>query len=108
VATAGLRERPPPYGDGVSWLGALWRVLGVLGEVGPYGLLVGTAMAAGLLVAAFVAARVLRQAVAGQPGLVTGRVLRQRAERVGVPRDRDPDAAGRPRPRAPAAVRAAA
>lgn len=108
MATAGPVAAPPPYGDGVSWLGALWRVLGVLSEVGPYGLLVGTAMAAGLLVAAFVAARVLRQAVAGRPGPITGRVLRQRADRAGVPRDRDPDAAGRPRPRAPAAVHAAA
>jgi hypothetical protein len=92
----------------VTWLGALWRVLWMLSEAGPYGLLVGTAVAAGLVMAAFLAARAPRQAVDGRAVLVTRRGLRQRAERVGVPRHRDPDAAGHARPRAPAAVLAAA
>jgi hypothetical protein len=92
----------------VTWVGALWRVLGVLSEAGPYGLLVGTAVAAGLVLVAFLAARAPRQAVDGHAVLVTRRGLRQRADRVPVPRHRDPDAAGHARPRAPTAVHAAA
>jgi len=35
------------------------------------------------------------------PAPVPARAIRHRARSVGVPRHRDPDAAGRPRPRAP-------
>ncbi|MFF3864906.1 DUF6412 domain-containing protein [Micromonospora sp. NPDC001898] len=60
-----------------------------------------------LLAGAAVAAAVL---LAGRPGLAAGPParaarhgagLRERARRRGVPRQVDPDAAGRPRPRAP-------
>jgi Family of unknown function (DUF6412) len=89
----------------VTWLGALWQVLGVLAEVGPAGLLAGTAaVASALLVAALAALIVLRRALAGPGPAVACRALRDRANRIGVPRHRDPDAAGRPRPRAPSAA----
>jgi hypothetical protein len=93
----------------VTWLGAVWRVAGVLGESGPAGLLAGTAVVAGLLLAAFLAARQVR-AGAGTPSvpLPTRRALRAHAGRTGVPRHRDPDAAGHARPRAPSAAHAAA
>jgi hypothetical protein len=92
----------------VTWLAVLWRVLGVLIEAGPAGSLVGTAVAVGLLAAAFLAAQELRQVHPGGES-VTRRGLRARAERIGVPRHRDPDAAGHARPRAPTtAVHAAA
>lgn len=42
------------------------------------------------------------------PARVRGRALRERARQAAFIRQRDPDAAGRPRPRAPGAARAAA
>ena len=91
------------------WLGALWHLLGVLTDVGPTGLLAGTAAAAGLLLAAVLAVRVLLRRVGAASGpRATRRALRERAHRTGVPRHRDPDASGRSRPRAPTAVPAAA
>jgi hypothetical protein len=94
----------------MTWLAALWHVLGVLVDAGPAGLLAGTAAVAGtLLVAALAALVLLRRALAGRRvQALTGRALRERSGRIGVPRHRDPDAAGRPRPRAPSAVLAAA
>jgi hypothetical protein len=82
---------------------ALWHVLGVLltGDTSPAGLLAGAAALALLLVAA-VAVRALLHRRAGlpRPWARLGRRLRGAA----VPRYRDPDAAGRSRPRAPTAV----
>jgi hypothetical protein len=92
----------------VIWLGAFWRLVGVLTEIGPAGVLVGTAVAAGVLLAAMLAVRVLCRAASGSGPLVTRRVLRAQADSVGIPRHRDPDASGRPRPRAPTAALAAA
>ncbi|GAA5178974.1 hypothetical protein GCM10023322_07490 [Rugosimonospora acidiphila] len=97
------------YRGGVIWFGALWHVVGVLIDVGPSGLLVGTAAATGILLTAMLAASILlRRVVADSCPGVTRRVLRQHAQRTGIPRHRDPDAAGRSRPRAPTAVLAAA
>ncbi|GII25080.1 DUF6412 domain-containing protein [Planosporangium mesophilum] len=87
------------------WVGSLWHLVGVLTEVGPTGLLVGT----GVLLTAILAARVLLGRVVADPRpQVTGRVLREHAERTGIPRHRDPDASGRSRPRAPTATLAVA
>ncbi len=92
----------------VTWFDALWHLLGVLAEVGPASLLAGTA-AAGLLLAAALALRVLVRCLVAGPGpRITRRILRDRAGCPGVPRHRDPDARGHSRPRAPTAARAAA
>jgi hypothetical protein len=97
------------YGCRVIWLGALWHFVGVLTDVGPSGLLVGTAAATGVLLTAIVAASVLLRRVVAAPGSrVTRRVLREHAGRTGVPRQRDPDASGRSRPRAPTTALAVA
>jgi len=88
----------------VIWYSALWHLLGVLTEVGPAGLLAGTAAAAGLLLAVALAVRVLRRGAVAAPGPRITPPL----PTMGVPRHRDPDAQGRPRPRAPTAARAAA
>jgi hypothetical protein len=92
----------------VIWLGAFWRLVGVLAEVGPAGVLVATAVTAGVLLTVVLAARVLRRVDSGPGPLVTRRILRAQAGRTGIPRHRDPDASGRPRPRAPTAALAAA
>jgi hypothetical protein len=97
------------YGCCVIWLGALWHLVGVLIDVGPTGLLVGTAAATGVLLTAMLAASVLLRRVVADPcPRVTRRVLRQHAGRTGIPRHRDPDAAGRSRPRAPTTALAVA
>lgn len=81
----------------------------LLGDIGPAGLLAGTAAALGVLLVAVLAARVLARrtvprGVAGQ----RGRTLRAETRHAGIPRYADPDAPGRSRPRAPCAVHAAA
>ncbi|MDY7087858.1 MAG: DUF6412 domain-containing protein [Actinomycetota bacterium] len=81
----------------MTWLGALWWLVGMLTDAGPSGL-------AGVLVVAALAAVVLlvvRQAQPGDDSNGVGLALRVRAEKAGVPRYRDPDAPGRPRPRGP-------
>ncbi|WP_343449041.1 DUF6412 domain-containing protein [Micromonospora oryzae] len=67
----------------------------------PAELLAGAAVAAVVLLTVLLAGR--PSAAAGPPGRGVGRGvgLRERARRRGVPRQVDPDAAGRPRPRAP-------
>ena len=87
------------------WYSALWHLLGVLTEVGPAGLLAGTAAAAGLLLAAALAVRVLRRA---RPLTFRRRLAAGVAAPAVVPRHRDPDARGHSRPRAPTAALAAA
>ena len=85
------------------WLGGLWHLVAVLVDAGPAGAPTAQLVsAAALLLAAAFAVRVL-------PGRDTGRgdghepAARHRAltGQAGVPRHRDPDAAGRSRPRAP-------
>jgi hypothetical protein len=85
------------------WLGALWHLLGA--DVGPAGLLLSAATCAILLLAATVAVRALlvRTPQRGVPAVATAD-----ARPLVVPRHRDPDAAGRSRPRAPAGVPTAA
>jgi hypothetical protein len=93
----------------VTLLGLLWHLLGLLTDVGPSGLLAGTAAATGVLLAVMIAASALPRHVAAYAGpLVTRRILREQAGRTGMPRHRDPDAAGRSRPRAPTVAVAAA
>ncbi|WP_309238288.1 DUF6412 domain-containing protein [Actinoplanes aureus] len=92
------------------WFEALWRLVGVLlTESGPTGLLLGAGAVAGvLLVTALTASMLLGgRFTATEPG-TSRHWLRERARRTGVPRHRDPDAAGRTRPRGPTAALAAA
>ncbi|MEU4420498.1 DUF6412 domain-containing protein [Actinoplanes sp. NPDC024001] len=91
------------------WWEALWRLVGVLTESGPTGLLLGAGAIAGVLLVTVLSASVLLGArlTAADP-TVSRRVLRDRARRTGVPRYRDPDADGRVRPRGPTAALAAA
>ncbi|WFE43469.1 DUF6412 domain-containing protein [Verrucosispora sp. WMMD1129] len=86
-------------------LGLLWYLVGVLADVGATSMLSGTAAVTGVLLAAVLAAGVLLTGTVADPALrVTRRMLRERSGRTGIPRHRDPDAAGRARPRAPTAA----
>ncbi|MDG4797220.1 DUF6412 domain-containing protein [Micromonospora sp. WMMD1082] len=90
-------------------LGVLWYLVGVLADVGASSMLSGTAAATGVLLTVVLAASALLPQVVVDPDLrITRRVLRERARRTGVPRHRDPDAAGRARPRAPTTTLAVA
>ncbi|MFC7534366.1 DUF6412 domain-containing protein [Actinoplanes sp. GCM10030250] len=93
----------------MNWFEALWRLVSVLTESGPTGLLLGAGAVAGVLLVTVLTASVLMggRAAAGSPG-VSRRVLRERARRTGIPRHRDPDADGRTRPRGPTVALAAA
>jgi hypothetical protein len=82
----------------MTWLDALWQVVGSLTGATPSafsGLLLIAALAAAVLL-------LLRGASHDRPAHA-GQALRLRAERAGVPRHRDPDAPGRTRPRGPTA-----
>jgi len=80
------------------WLSALWHVLDVLAAVGPAGIVV----AAATLAMTVLSGRLPRDRDTHRSELrCTRRVLRESTSRAGVPRHRDPDAAGRSRPRAP-------
>jgi hypothetical protein len=93
----------------VIWFEAFRHLVSVLTEAGPTGLLVGTGSAAAMLLIAVLAASVFSGQRPVAPELrVTRRILREQAGRTGVPRDRDPDAPGRTRPRGPTAALAAA
>ncbi|MEV0000676.1 DUF6412 domain-containing protein [Micromonospora sp. NPDC050980] len=65
----------------------------------PAGLLAGAAVVAALLLATVIALRV--RVLPTPPGSRHAAVLRARARNRRVPRQVDPDAPGRPRPRAP-------
>ncbi|MGC5052352.1 DUF6412 domain-containing protein [Micromonospora sp. DT48] len=83
-------------------LGVLWYLVGVLADVGAGDALSGTAAVTGVLLAALLATTALLPGATAGPALrITRRTLRERSGRTGVPRHRDPDAAGRARPRAP-------
>ncbi|WP_341716113.1 DUF6412 domain-containing protein [Micromonospora sp. FIMYZ51] len=89
--------------------GMLWYLVGVLADVGASSMLSGTAAATGVLLSVVLAASNLLHRVVTEPELrITRRVLRERSGRTGIPRHRDPDAAGRARPRAPTATLAVA
>ncbi|SCL66386.1 hypothetical protein GA0070606_4314 [Micromonospora citrea] len=72
----------------------------------PAGLLAGAALTAVVLLAAVLALHAAGDA--GAPRAARAAALRARARRRRVPRQVDPDAAGRPRPRAPGAHPSAA
>lgn len=93
----------------VCWdlLAALWHVLGSAPQR-PGELLAGTAAAVALLLAAAVAARLSARTLPTPAVAPAGRPGRERALRTGTPRYTDPDAPGRPRPRAPSAAPVAA
>lgn len=82
----------------MTWFEAIWRLVSVLTDAGPTGLLADTGALAGLPVIAMLAVGrpTGRRAVTADPGQA-GRALRRRALRAGVPPHRDPDAAGRAR-----------
>lgn len=91
------------------WWEAFWRLVGVLTEAGPSGLLLGAGAIAGVLLMAVLAATVLLgHRAASAPGGLSRQALRERARRTGVPRHRDPDAPGRTRPRGPTRLPVAA
>jgi hypothetical protein len=84
------------------WLDAFSRLVSMLAELGASGPAGGTGVLVGALLVAVLAARVLLV----RPAAVTdvradAQSLRSRADRVGVPRHRDPDGSGRTRPRGP-------
>ncbi|MEV6692006.1 DUF6412 domain-containing protein [Micromonospora sp. NPDC051196] len=90
-------------------LGMLWYLVGVLADAGATSMFTGTAAATGVLLAVVLAAASLLHRVVIPAELrITRRMMRERSGRTGVPRHRDPDAAGRARPRAPTATRAVA
>ncbi|MGC5028747.1 DUF6412 domain-containing protein [Micromonospora sp. DT229] len=87
----------------------LWYLVGVLADAGAGGMVTGTAAATGALLAVVLTAvNLLLRVVTPADLRVTGRMMRERCRRTGVPRHRDPDAAGRSRPRAPTATPAVA
>jgi hypothetical protein len=92
----------------VNWLEALWRLVSMLTESGPTGLLLGASAVAGVLLMTVLGASMglAGRVAVTNPG-VSRRVLRERARRTGIPRHRDPDADGRTRPRGPTAALAA-
>lgn len=97
----------------LALLAALWQATGhlLLAPSGPAGLTV-TALGVSVLAAAVAAylasgARLGRMAAA-VPLISRAAALREKSWRAGFLRQRDPDAAGRPRPRAPSAGPAAA
>lgn len=93
------------------WLSTLGHLVGVLTDIGPTGsagLITGTATAALLLLAAVLAVRTLLVRALAEPLLrATPQALRAQSTRTGIPRHRDPNAAGRARPRAPSSAPAA-
>ncbi|WP_250006712.1 DUF6412 domain-containing protein [Actinoplanes sp. M2I2] len=86
----------------MTWLDAIWCLVGVLTEAGPSGL-TGPSALAGLLLLAALAAGLMLLFRGGSAEPVSPVALRARSERAGVPRHRDPDAPGRTRPRGPTA-----
>ena len=105
------------FGSLLAMLAGLLRDLAQL-AVGPSGLIgpTATALAATVLAGAVLAAVLaLLTSVAGvsrtaaaQPLVRRARALREKSWRAAFLRQRDPDAAGRTRPRAPSAAQAAA
>ncbi|GAA2704502.1 MULTISPECIES: DUF6412 domain-containing protein [Actinoplanes] len=90
------------------WMDALWRLVSMLASASSSEFVAGTSALVGVVLVA-VLARVLLVRPAGFGDFRgAGRALRRRADRVGVPRHRDPDASGRTRPRGPTAAAAVA
>ena len=107
MVIAAVLTAPSPV---LALLADLWQATGHL-LLAPSGLAV-TALAVSVLAGALAAylasgARIGRIAEA-VPLISRAAALREKSWRAGFLRQRDPDAAGRPRPRAPSAVPAAA
>jgi hypothetical protein len=83
-----------------GWLAYLTACVALLGSPG---LTSAVASAAVLVVAVVLALYAVTGLRLSQPRAVLD-AMRERARRVGVPRQRDPDAAGRARPRAPTSL----
>ena len=83
------------------WAYALGQLAGLSTQ--PAELLAGAAVAVAALLALYLVARL--DVPVEDPGHRAS-TMRQRAHRAAVPRHRDPDAAGRPRPRAPSLLSA--
>lgn len=93
----------------LPWAMSSWAVLAAVtasaaGLGGFAGMLGGAASAAVMLTAVLLAVRSIAGVALPRDGhRALGRTLRARTLRIGVLRHSDPDAAGRPRPRAPSA-----
>lgn len=74
----------------------------------PAELLAGAAVAAATLLAVAVAVHLVTAWPGAANAARRGRTIRDRARRARIPRQLDPDAAGRPRPRAPSVLLSAA
>jgi len=88
---------------------AFWHLVSLLTGASPADVVLGTgAVAAVLLIAVLTAATLTGHRVTAPDARLPGSGLHARAARTRVPRHRDPDAAGRTRPRGPTGVLAAA
>ncbi|MFI5931235.1 DUF6412 domain-containing protein [Actinoplanes sp. NPDC051494] len=91
------------------WSAAFWHLVGLLTGANSADLFLGTgAVGAVLLMAVLAAATLTGRRTTATEAVVPGAGLHARAARTRVPRHRDPDAAGRTRPRGPTGALAAA
>ncbi|WP_246016983.1 DUF6412 domain-containing protein [Micromonospora pisi] len=88
------------------WAYALAHVVTVATQ--PSELLAGAAVAAATLLVIAVAVRLVGTVPGAGNAARRGLTIRERARRARIPRQLDPDAAGRPRPRAPSVLLSAA
>jgi uncharacterized membrane protein len=114
--TVAGRTAPPETAPGVTVLGWVLALLYGLSGVtlvpsGPPTLgvtMLAGAMLAGVIAACLAGGAGLTRLAAAVPLISRAAALREKSWRAAFARQRDPDAAGRPRPRAPSAVPAAA
>jgi len=97
----------------VATLASLWQLTGHAlaapsGLAAPAVTLLAGAVLAGVLAACLASAARLGRLSAAVPQISRASALREKSWRAGYLQQRDPDAAGRPRPRAPSAALAAA
>jgi hypothetical protein len=103
AAISRLRHTAPGAHVSVVWLAAFWvaATLGLIGGASAHGAIAGAAA----VVVALTALLAIRSGAASAMLRVSHRPvavrLRDQSRRTPVPRQCDPDAAGRPRPRAP-------
>lgn len=113
------RAAPPQTAPGLTALGCLLALLALLSGLswvafvpsGPPALAVtmlAGAVLAGVLAACLAGGAGLARLAAAVPLISRAAALREKSWRAAFARQRDPDAAGRPRPRAPSAAPAAA
>ena len=110
------RKAPPQTAPGMTTLGWVIALLSglswlTLAPSGPPTLAVTVlagAVLAGVLAASLAGGARLARLAAAVPLISEAAALREKSRRAAFTRQRDPDAAGRPRPRAPSAAPAAA